>query len=616
MKISILIVGLLFSGSLLAQTYNFTNAGVSGMNGPTQGDVNTAYTSTSLDGMVTVTTQGIQEWTVPVSGNYSIEAIGASGGNSTWSTPRTGGQGAHISGEFNLTAGQVIMIAVGQTGETAAIGGGGGATFVVSGGSPLIVAGAGGGASSDMDGINASTTENGTMDSQNIINGGTLGNGGNACVTSQNNGGGGAGFYTNGMDAQPTSGVNWGRGGLSFANGLIGGLPGRLDGACTGDPYGGFGGGGSGTCNTVGGGGGGGYSGGAGGPHVSNCGAPVRSGGGGGGSFNSGSNQAIAAYNTGNGAVNITLLCSPTSITPDIANLATEVGQCSANPAAPTASTNCGTTLTGTPDVSFPITTLGSTTVTWTYDAGNGTTATQTQTVNVVDTIAPVADSIALPTLNDICLLDSLPAPTATDSCVGTITGTLNVTLPYTVPGNSTITWTFDDGNGNITTQTQNVVNQSIDVSVTQTGATLTANQTSSAYQWVDCDNSFAQISGATSQSYTPTATTGNYAVIITENGGCSDTSMCYLVDYTGIQEMNSSLVSVYPNPSANGILHINCPTQINAVRVFDMQGRLMNTSFNSNDNTIDMNGAQNGNYIMEIRSDNMVFNKEIIILK
>ena len=58
----------------------FTNAGATGRYGPTQAQVNAAYTGTDLDGRVTINTQGIQEWTVPFSGVYSIEAWGAQGG--------------------------------------------------------------------------------------------------------------------------------------------------------------------------------------------------------------------------------------------------------------------------------------------------------------------------------------------------------------------------------------------------------------------------------------------------------------------------------------------------------------------------------------------------------
>jgi hypothetical protein len=71
---------------------------------------------------------------------------------------------------------------------------------------------------------------------------------------------------------------------------------------------------------------------------------------------------------------------------------------------------------------------------------------------------------------------------------------------------------------------------------ITQNGALLTADQNGGTYQWLDCDNNYAVINGETNQSYTPVVT-GNYAVEVTLNG-CVDTSACFLVDYTGIEEL------------------------------------------------------------------------------
>ena len=42
-------------------------------------------------------------------------------------------------------------------------------------------------------------------------------------------------------------------------------------------------------------------------------------------------------------------------------------------------------------------------------------------------------------------------APTATDACAGTITGTTSDPLTYSTQGTFTITWVFNDGNGNNT---------------------------------------------------------------------------------------------------------------------------------------------------------------------
>ena len=91
---------------------------------------------------------GIQHWTVPYSGTYQITAVGASGGYDTQG-PGARGRGARMKGDFDLEAGDVIKVLVGQAGEAntgASSSGGGGGTFVATTANvPLIVAGGGGG---------------------------------------------------------------------------------------------------------------------------------------------------------------------------------------------------------------------------------------------------------------------------------------------------------------------------------------------------------------------------------------------------------------------------------------------------------------------------------------
>jgi gliding motility-associated-like protein len=72
------------------------------------------------------------------------------------------------------------------------------------------------------------------------------------------------------------------------------------------------------------------------------------------------------------------------------------------------------------------------------------------------DNIAPVPDITPLATLTDQCQIDMLTAPTATDNCVGSVTGTTTTTTPIT--SSTTITWTYTDANGNSSTQDQDVV--------------------------------------------------------------------------------------------------------------------------------------------------------------
>jgi Glycine rich protein len=92
-------------------------------------------------------------FTVPTTDTYQIIAFGAQGGSATSiETPTTaaGGNGAKIGGNFVLTAGENLNIAVGGAGgdcQGQCAGAGGGGSFVVTlDNEPLIIAGGGGGA--------------------------------------------------------------------------------------------------------------------------------------------------------------------------------------------------------------------------------------------------------------------------------------------------------------------------------------------------------------------------------------------------------------------------------------------------------------------------------------
>ncbi|MDD3743564.1 MAG: InlB B-repeat-containing protein, partial [Lentimicrobiaceae bacterium] len=71
------------------------------------------------------------------------------------------------------------------------------------------------------------------------------------------------------------------------------------------------------------------------------------------------------------------------------------------------------------------------------------------------DVTAPVAPALADVTTE--CSI-TLTAPTAEDNCVGTVTGTTTDPLTYNEQGTYLVTWTFNDGNGNSSTATQNVI--------------------------------------------------------------------------------------------------------------------------------------------------------------
>ncbi len=169
----------------------------------------------------------------------------------------------------------------------------------------------------------------------------------------------------------------------------------------------------------------------------------------------------------------------------------------------------------------------------------------QTVNGNYVDTLATISgcDSVLTTVLSvgtsynyinniDICQGDSVMIGGTYYSSPGVVLETLQTVLGC----DSTVT--------NIIQYLQP------DVTVAQStdGVTLTANASGVSYQWLDCDNGNAPISGATNQSFTAT-TNGNYAVQITENG-CSDVSACIEVNSVGIAEVSQFGFNVYPNPT------------------------------------------------------------------
>ena len=125
------------SGSGDSRTFNNTSTGYMG--------ANSNNSSGALGGSISMS-GGIYYWTVPATGTYEIDVYGAQGGNGTGSGTSTGGRGARVRGEFDLTVGQRLKILVGQQGGSNSAGGGGGGSFVTYDNNvPLIVAGGGGG---------------------------------------------------------------------------------------------------------------------------------------------------------------------------------------------------------------------------------------------------------------------------------------------------------------------------------------------------------------------------------------------------------------------------------------------------------------------------------------
>lgn len=225
-----------------------------------------ALASSAADAVTFGYTGGIQTYTVPTTGLYTLLAAGAQGAAADATRGHFyGGLGARVSGRFLLTGGTTLYVAVGGQGEYKYFhtGGGGGGTFIYRDlSTPMAIAGGGGGASFDFGGGAGlpGTSGGGSGGS----GGGNYGGGGGGGFS----GDGGAGIDSRGYGAAGAGGGRGGPGGFGGGSGSGGGY-------FYHEPNGGFGGGGGSGYGA--GGGGGGFSGGGGGNY--------GSGGGGGGSF-------------------------------------------------------------------------------------------------------------------------------------------------------------------------------------------------------------------------------------------------------------------------------------------------------------------------------------------
>jgi D-ribose pyranose/furanose isomerase RbsD len=293
-----------------------------------------------------------------------------------------------------------------------------------------------------------------------------------------------------------------------------------------------------------------------------------------------------------------------TSPVPDQNTLSTVNEQCELTSITPpTATDNCSGLITGTTNTSFPIS--STTTITWTFDDGNGNSITQDQDVIINDNLAPVPDYTLLSDIIGICEINSITAPTATDNCSGLITATHNTQFP--ILSNTVVTWTFDDGNGNVYTEDQNVQISAINANVNQVDNTITASlATADAYQWIDCSTNLP-MTGETNQSFTAN-TNGTYAVQITI-GSCTETSICTTIQGIGIKENQLPDLIIAPNPTLD-ILTIQTEMELIQIELYNSLGEVV---LIENKKSLSLGKFAPGVYMLKTTTNQGVFQNRII---
>ncbi len=141
---------------------------------------------------------------------------------------------------------------------------------------------------------------------------------------------------------------------------------------------------------------------------------------------------------------------------------------------------------------------------------------------------------------------------------------------------------------------------------VTVSNEVLSSEETTTgvAYQWLDCDDNFSDISGETSQNYTATVS-GNYAVEV-DLDGCVDTSNCEMVTIsTNLEEYEfDKSLTLFPNPTTDALNIINNNEGQFDVIVRDLSGReVMNVYAQENNTSLDLSILKSGLYMIEVWS-------------
>ncbi len=104
--------------------------------------------------------------------------------------------------------------------------------------------------------------------------------------------------------------------------------------------------------------------------------------------------------------------------------------------------------------------------------------------------------------------------------------------------------------------------------------------------------------------------------VVYAESDGCtSKTSVPYLIEATGISELVSNGISIYPNPN-NGLFYIELSNKLfNEIVLFDATGRAVFTQVvYSGINTVQIPEASSGIYLLQIKGEKQQIQSQIVI--
>jgi uncharacterized delta-60 repeat protein len=131
------------------------------------------------------------------------------------------------------------------------------------------------------------------------------------------------------------------------------------------------------------------------------------------------------------------------------------------------------------------------------------------------------------------------------------------------------------------------------------------------SYSWTKDGESFGS-----SDSVIEVNQSGIYQATAISNGETSFSQELIITveDCTGLNEINNSTISVYPNPTTS-FLNFSIPNiQSTNYQIFDISGRIVLSSSIHNQEAIDVSGLLSGLYLIQLKSDG--FNRQMRFVK
>lgn len=151
---------------------------------------------------------------------------------------------------------------------------------------------------------------------------------------------------------------------------------------------------------------------------------------------------------------------------------------------------------------------------------------------------------------------------------------------------------------------------------VSLTGNQLTASDDFVTYQWINCQTGLA-IPGQQTDSFN-LQVSGSYAVIVTTEEGCADTSLCYEATGIGMDELSfENAFVLFPNP-ADDVTHLVAKKNtisITSFKVYSVAGSELICPYTKMDNGVQLSSQvlPKGVYLLEVLTNEGTFRTTLI---